>query len=731
MRTVSYSLAALLLVASAVQAQTANGTASGNSNGQATAAPKPASSFASTGQVDFGIRGTDLSGDRARFERYRDLGDGGVLDRFRFNTDSGAWLFEAGADRVGRKDQRFWGEFLAVGKARASFSYQQQPTWYSTNALTPYTIDSPGVFRMDTATRQLLATNKTTLKNAFPSLASPVALASSRDTAAFLLSVAPSKTLDLNVKFSSMRKDGTMPYFASFGFSNAVELPVPLDNRTNDLSVKAEWTNMKGLVRLGYDGSWFVNDIKSLTWDNPLATTDRVYPTAYSDGRGPSFSRMATAPDSTRHMVSAAASYKLPAHSRLSGYVGVGSVTSNAALLPYTTNTAAPVLQLPRTNVDGEAGILSSNFSFTSRPNRYVWFNARYRYYDLATRTEEFHSPQWILFDGVFEDSPLENETYSIKRKSFDADASFTPFPFGAVKVGFGRYESDRTHRIFEKTVDNVFRTSFDVTGNQYFSIRALYERAVRDGEGLDEEMLTEINEQPGIRHFDVANRTRDRVTTLITVSPVSFLGLNGSIAAGKDDYGDSPLGLRDNTNRVYTIGADLQPIDRVAFGVTYTYENYSALQESRTAAPPPSPQFYDPTRNWTTDSDDTTKTVTANADFVKVLPRTDLRLGFDRSRGVATYIYGVVPGSAVPVPTQLPAVTNELVRGTVDVDYALTRRISFGVVYWYDQYKVDDWALSPSTITGQADLPATLFLGYLYRPYKAHTGFARIRVLF
>ncbi len=731
MRRVMHSLAALLLVAFAAQAQTPSGTASEASTGQLTATPTLTTSTVTAGQVDFGIRGTDLSGDRARFERYRDLGNGGVVDRLRFNTDSGSWLFDAGADRVGRKDQRFWGEFLSVGKARASFSYEQQPTWYSTDALTPYTSESPGVFRMDTATRQLLATNKTTLKSAFPSLASPVALASSRDRAAFSMTASPSKALDLNVKFTSVKKDGTMPYFASFGFSNAVELPAPIDNRTNDLSVKAEWTNMKGLVRLGYDGSWFVNDIKSITWDNPLATTDRVYPSAYSDGRGPSFSRLATAPDSTRHMVSAAASYKLPARSRLSGYFGVGSVTSNAAILPYTTNTAAPALELPRTNVNGDVGLVSSNLNFTSRPNQYVWFNVRYRYYDLNTKTEAFESEQWVLFDGVLENTPLENETYSVKRQYFDADASFTPLPFGAFKVGFGRYQSDRTRRIFETTIDNVFRTSFDVTGNQYFSVRALYERAVRDGEGFDEERLLEMNEQPGMRHYDVADRTRDRVTALITASPVSFLGLNGSIAAGKDNYEDSPLGLRDNTNRVYTVGADLQPIDRIALGVTYTYENYSSLQESRTALPPPNPQFYDPTRNWTNDTDDTTKTITANADFVKLLPRTDLRFGFDRSRGEATYIYGVVPGSAVPVPTQLPAITNELLRGTVDVNYAFTRRVSFGVVYWYDEYKVDDWALSPSTITGQADLPATLFLGYLYRPYKAHTGFARIRVLF
>jgi len=234
MRTMTVSFAALLLVASAAQAQTSSGSASGTSNAQLTAASK-ASPLLTAGQVDFGLRGTDLSGDRARFERYRDLGNGGVLDQFQFNAESDSRVFAAGGNRVGRKDQRFWGEFLQVGRMRASFSYDQLPTWYSNTALTPYTVESPGVFRMDTATRQLLATNKTTLKSVFPSLASPVGLSSSRDTAAFALTASPSRALDLDVKFTSVKKDGTMPYFASFGFNNAVELAVPVDTRTTDV----------------------------------------------------------------------------------------------------------------------------------------------------------------------------------------------------------------------------------------------------------------------------------------------------------------------------------------------------------------------------------------------------------------------------------------------------------------------------------------------------------------
>lgn len=728
MRRVMLSLAALVLVASAVQAQTP--AASALDTTQVTPAPKPVQPFGSTGRIDFGIRGTDITGDSARFERYRDLGDGGVLDLFRFNGDGGSWIFEAGADKVGRNDQRFWGEFLRVGKVRASFLYDELPTLYSRSAMSPYTSPSPGVFRLDTATRQLLAANKVTLKNGLTPLLNRVSLDSERTTAAFAVSVSPTREVDVDVTFNSYSRSGTMPYFAPFGFSNTTELPLPLDNRTNDLSMKAEWANRNGSLRVGYDGSWFVNDIRSIEWDNPLAVTDRVYSSAYSDGRAPAFSRMAMAPDSTRHMVSTAASYRLPARSRISGYFGIGSVTSDAEILPYTTNTAAPVLPLERSNVDGDVRIVATNLNFTSRPNRYVWLNARFRYHDQNNRTATFHSPQWILFDGVYETDPLHTEAFSVKRMDFDVDASFTPLPFGAFKVGYGRYEADRTWRVFETTVDNVFRTSFDVTGNQYFSVRALYEHAVREGEGLDLHVLEAVSEQPGMRHFDVADRDRDRVTALVTVTPVAFLGFNASVAAGKDDYKESAFGLRDNKNRIYTVGADLVPADKVTLGISYSYENYTAFQMSRTASPAPNAQWFDPSRNWSIDSDDETKTFAANLDLMELVPRTELRFGYDISKGEATYVYGLVAGSKVPVPQQLPPVVNELTRGTADVQYSLTRRVALGVVYWYHEYKVDDFAMGEQVITGQANLPATLVLGYLYAPYKAHTGMLRVSVL-
>ena len=61
-----------------------------------------------------------------------------------------------------------------------------------------------------------------------------------------------------------------------------------------------------------------------------------------------------------------------------------------------------------------------------------------------------------------------------------------------------------------------------------------------------------------------------------------------------------------------------------------------------------------------------------------------------------------------------------------MDVTYALTSRLSLGLSYWYEQYRVKDFTLdvdaNPDLARGQA-----LLMGYLYRPYTANTVWVRL----
>ena len=171
-----------------------------------------------------------------------------------------------------------------------------------------------------------------------------------RDVALLDASVAVFEHTNLLFHFQNTKKGGTQPWFASFGFNAANELAGPVEHRTTDVGAALEWSNAKGVVKVGWDGSWFQNDVSTLVWDNPIRATDFTYSSAYSPGDGTSQGRADLWPDTSMNMISGTATYKLPARTRAYANLGFSVLGNDDALLPHTINTAIPVIPLQRTD---------------------------------------------------------------------------------------------------------------------------------------------------------------------------------------------------------------------------------------------------------------------------------------------------------------------------------------------------------------------------------------------
>jgi hypothetical protein len=81
-----------------------------------------------------------------------------------------------------------------------------------------------------------------------------------------------------------------------------------------------------------------------------------------------------------------------------------------------------------------------------------------------------------------------------------------------------------------------------------------------------------------------------------------------------------------------------------------------------------------------------------------------------------------------------LPNVTNSWHRLSADVRYSLTERVGVGASYWFERFRVQDFATI--SLPGSSDLPridylGALITGYGNRPYTAHTAFARVFYMF
>ena len=746
MRTrISILTGALLLVFSGAARAQQEQSAPPSTTPTATQVPASTATFApKLGTVDFGFRANDVSGDRSRYQRFNDYRQGGYIDRFKYGKETDSWVFDAKASNVGYYDQRYSASYQDIGKLKINGEWNQVPLFISSSTATLYQDTGNGRMVIDDSIQRTLQTTPPTTAAGYNALqsvlngANPYDLRSRRDIGLFNVVYTMNQAVDLKFDVRNSNRSGynlmSFGFGTSPGLSPVVEFNTPTDDRTTDVKANLEFANDRGLFNVGYNASWFANSIKSVQFDNPLRADDI--------SGGPSSGLTPLWPSNDTFAVTMNGSYKLPAHSRASAFLSFGQWNQNAALVAPTVNTAliavAPPLERP--SAEAKADVTSMVYTFNSRPAEFLWLNARYRYFDYANKTPIYDTVA-LVGDWALGTAQWENEPASTKRKTLDLDGQIAATRHFDVGFGYTREDADRTYRIYEKTAEDVYRVNFDSVANQYVTFRTKYEHSRRDGSGFEEELLAEVGEQPGTRHYDVANRTRDRVTATLFVTPGKYVTFNTSLGRGKDDYTETGFGLRNNDNNTWSLGADVSPNERVSFGVNYGEEKYTALQYSRTANPPPDPTFTDPTRDWTTDQDDHVKTFSASADFLKCLPKTDVRLGFDTSHGDATYVYTMVsPDQKVFTTTPLSQVAplkNNLTNGRIDVQHFVRPNVAIGATYLYERYVVDDFALGAQTLNSLAPANATsgafasaIYSGYLYQDYRANTAWFRVTFL-
>jgi MtrB/PioB family decaheme-associated outer membrane protein len=691
------------------------------------------------GTVDFGYRATSFTGDVARYNRYRDLRDGPLVNRFRYAKETENTAFRAEANNVGYYDQRYFANLESIGKLKAMFEFNSNPL-YQVQARGYFNGVGTNTLTINDAAQTAIQTNAANAESALATYGNNYDISGRRDVANFNMVYTAARDVDLKVQVRNTNRTGTN--LQDFGFGNSpgnmlvLDMPVPVDDRTTDLRTKMEWANHQGLLSVGYDASWYNQNNPSFTFDNPQRVSD-------SATAGPAFGRAALMPTNSVNTFNVNGAYKVGSHAKATAAISYSLMDQNQPLLPNTTNTALTgVAALPRSTAEAKVDVLSTVFGFNARPTRDLFLNAKFRYYDYNNKTESFTN---TVVPGDFSIGALEtSEPTAFNRKMFDADAAYSVLKYLDVGAGYS-FEGYANHlaneseqgRIYQSTGENTFRVLANSTGNQYLSARVKYEHANRTADGFDPQILVDLGEQPGIRHYDIAPRDRDRVTGMFTVTPTAIFDINASIFYGKDKYPETVYGLQDNKNKGYTVGFDIVPNAMVNFGFNFGQEKYDTYQTSRTANPPPDPTFTDARRDWNNTINDKTNTYSVNLNLVKAIKKTDIRFLYDISDGNTNYIYGLVPNTTLPATVQYTTQPkNRLDVGKVDAQYFVRENLALGAAYWYEKWKVQDFALDPSIINALVVRNPTsnaltgFYTGYANEPYTANTFFVRMTYL-
>jgi MtrB/PioB family decaheme-associated outer membrane protein len=659
-------------------------------------------------QFEIGGRLSSVSGDPARWQRYQDLRDGVSFTDVRYEREdpNGAWLFHAGADNVGFRDQRYFADYDRAGRFVISGLWDEIPQFYSVDTKTPYT-GTGGTLVLDDAAQR--AANL----NAYLPIAPQFELRERRDIGRVDLVATPKPNLDVTASFTTQKHSGELPWGAGFGFSNDVEVALPYDSRANDLTIGTEWTNARNMLRVAYSGSWFENIAPTLTWDNPLSLNDA----SGAPGRG----RMSLWPSNSAQTISFGGYTKLAHKTRVSGSFSYGLWSNDEPLQPFTINSALPQIALPRANTGAEAHVFSTNLSLNSRPSTDWRFSARVRNYTYNNLMPATSITDMVSYDSSLSETPTGGpDLYAHSRTTFDGDATWTKLMPFAITVGYSHNGNGYDARIFESSGENVFRVSADAVGTSWLTFRTQYEFGDRSGSGLDEVQLSDIGEHPEMRHYDLADRTRNRFSAQADIVPSDAWTFSVATGILKDDFSNSLYGLQDSTGRTFSLAADFHLPNGLGAGGSYNYERYAGLQRSH-EGDSSTAQFNDPRRDWTADSTETVNYFSIYANPPRLGRGTEIRVAYDFSYAEGKYLYAIPAGSPIPTPNQLPNVFNKLQQLHLDVRHRLSGRLAASFSYLYEPLSIYDFAFDQTVINSIVQ-PSSLVLGYVYRPYTAHS---------
>jgi len=582
---------------------------------------------ASSGSLDIGGRFTSTTGDEARYERYRDLRDG-VNANFLFSKQTERWTFDIKALNIGYRDQRYLMDFNSR-RLKLSLFFDQ------TRRTTPTTRRRPTSARRATA-RSTPACGRAS-KPGRPwvsrrtSASSPLGRSTtrspSRSTCSRAATRSPARRASRPPTTSTLRSASTPT--SGLGTCRGARLRV--QQPPGDAARRRQPRDRRlGRRRVGeppghVQGKLPALEVRPGDPDLPLgqparatdfcrfglagqapgpATTER-----YINANGPNDGLQSLAPSNTLNTFSWMGMVKLPGRTTANASFSAGSNRQDEALIggrptrwsPTRSSTrrsrsslAAPGFrQYLRELHDGDdepqlaaAQVRDAERSLPlQRPQRLHASVRRRRVRPLRRGPEETGG---------------ESEPFNIDRNAFDVNASFTPIPHTALRVGYGYYKLEHGVRTTEGYQDDTARISFDTVGNAYFTLRAIYEHTKREAIDLSAEALTKAAMQPAARFYDEASRNRDRATFIVDFTPTASLGLNFSYAFGKDDYQEADpsqqFGLLDNKNTAYTVGVSYAPNAKVNLGADYGHETFDAFQQSRNSNPAPDPQWTDRT---------------------------------------------------------------------------------------------------------------------------------------
>jgi MtrB/PioB family decaheme-associated outer membrane protein len=666
------------------------------------------------GMASFGSQWWNQNNPEATYEEFRQVPLGGLLESFYLRSGQEKQSLLLYGTHGLQSDQSTGLTWQQGARWRLDLGYAQTPHVFSRTARSPFSVAEPGVFTLPD-------TLQATVQNIPASLTSAQREAYYRAVMNDLLANAPRVPLEFRTDVARARlraradrhwsfelrgtrrdRSGTKAFGTPFGFSSAIEVPMPISTRTVDADAVVEYRRERLTVQGGFGVSAFKNKVDRLLVDNTKRLTDRTYGSAYSPGDGSARGQLDLAPDNQAIRGNVALNMSLPRRSALNATVAVTQAKQDDAWLPHTVNTAITsagadtlaALKLPGTNADAEALLLVQDVRLTGRPWSRVAGTVRVHNEKYDNKTAAFTFPGYVRMDQVFEDVEVKSKAFGNSQLVTGVDVDVDVVPRATVGGTYEFRRREHTRREIEEDDENTFAGRLRVRPTQDVSLRAEYRHASREGSGLIlhdyENAAGTLIEQPGLRRFDVADRTQDRARGEVSWTAAPWLLLGAGYDWLHNDYEESKFGLRDEERQLVNAMGTVNWNDRVFWNVGGGLEQVATDQQSRTSG-----ATVDTTAagagTWTANLRDRNGYLFTSADWWAKPDKLSLGVAYTYNRARGAYsLWGLLPA---PPVGNLPDTKYETQDLMLEARWRLRQNLAIAGRYGFERFDVSDFA--------------------------------------
>lgn len=682
-------------------------------------------------EVTFGGQWWSQTQPEAKFQEFRDIPRGPFLESFILKgwQNQTSWLLTG--NNAMRKDQETKLQVRSGGRWLVEASYQGIPHLFSEVARSPFTEIAPGVFVLPDSVQIHNQRNPDSGPN------HPYT-----NTMEDLMSSSPFVPLGFQTRVSKARVKGRLPqgwqielsgverqrsgnkaYGTPFGFNSELELWEPIDQRMIDTDLKASWHHDRVTFQASAGLSAFKNNVTRLLYDNPKRLTDTTYSSAYVSGDGSSKGQTAMYPDNRVIRGALAVAISLPQRSFLDATLGVSQSTQNQTdWLPISVNSTLGVdtIPMPGTRTDGKANILTEDVRLVTRAFPKFTGGLRYHGYKYDNKTPEWTFPVYARLDAVLEPG-VTSEPFGNEQRTLGVDGDFD---LGSgVSVG-GSYEYEqrlRTHREVDKNTENRFLARGRAQVADGLMLNARYQHGVRKLDSFDitsyqaSETDTTLVEQPGLRRYDVADRTQDQVVAGFAWSIGDMMDVSTTYSYLKNAYDESVYGLQLEKQQMVQADATVHANEQVDLHAGGGVNQTKTLQKSNESNPPVTA---DVATDWKADLKDLNTYLYAGADWMARPEKLTFMVNYQFTRDYS----GFRLSNTAMTAQDLPSTNYRRHEFEFETSYRLFKNTKVSGRYQWEEFDVTDFSAEDvPNITLSGGNAAAIYLGAFYRDYRAH----------